>query len=679
MADLGTFFSPKTIALFGARPEEGHVGHALMKNLLAGGGRRVIPVTDLYEHVLDVPAVRTILDAADPIDLAVIAVAPTKVAETIRACGEKGIHHAVVITAGFKEVGEEGRRMEQEVANAACESGVLLVGPNCLGVLDAHASLNATFSAHAPLPGHIGFISQSGAIGTSFIEWSRGEGVGVSKFASMGNEAGVSEIAMLEFFGRDPETKAILMYLEHVSDGKKFLQIAKEIVEERKKPIVILRAGRSAGGARAVASHTGSLAPEDAIFTAACRQAGIATVTSLRDLFNAAKLLALRTDWSEKTRLAVVTNGGGPSVNAADLIELSESMELVAFDEATRAALHAVLPPMAALGDPVDVIGDAGAGRYRSALDIVTALPGVDAIMVIVTPQMMTDHAGIAEVLQEESAKKPIIPVMMGGDVARPGVAVLAKHGMVNFDLPSDAVFALDAVTPLRKAPAREHPRAHASAAMRSWDDTTALLTRYGLPPIGVLARTKDDVVRVWGEVGAVTVAMKAISRGVIHKTDIGAVRLNISSPEMILSAWDEITAAINEKAPHATIDGFLIQPMLKGKEVLVGMKRDATFGPVVVFGLGGIFVEILRDTTMRVAPFTESDAKEMLSEIAGARYLDGFRGAKPANKDALARLLVAVGNLALENPDVIEIDLNPVVVTEDAALIADARILAQG
>jgi acetyltransferase len=422
-------------------------------------------------------------------------------------------------------------------------------------------------------------------------------------------------------------------------------------------------------------SHTGSLAPEDAIFTAACRQAGIATVTNLRDLFNAAKLLSLGTNWGEKTKIVIVTNGGGPSVNAADLVELSESMELVHFDDAIKEKLRSVLPFMAAVGNPVDVIGDAGADRYNSVLDIATGIQDVDAIIVIVTPQMMTDVKAIAETIASFRNKKSVIPVFMGGSVMQKGVDVLIDNRLVNFDLPSDAIFALDALTPHKKSPQTKKPRTPSTAVMCSYDETIALLQKYGLTIYGAFAHTKEESDRVLAEFGETNFAIKAVSRDVVHKTEARAVRLNVR-PDDVSRAWDDISRGVAEKAPHATIDGMLIQPMIKGKEVIIGMKRDATFGPVIVFGLGGIFVELLNDVSMRIPPFSNAEARAMIEEISGVKYLEGFRGSEGINFELLAELLVSVGRLASENPDITEIDLNPVIMTKERAYIVDARLM---
>jgi acetyltransferase len=675
---LDPFFDPNVIAIFGARPEPGHVGYALMKNLQGGRGRSLYPITDAYEEVLGVPAKRSIEEVEGAVDLAVIAIKASAVPEALRACARKGVQAVVVISAGFKEVGPDGKALEEELTRIARESGMALLGPNCLGVIDAHADMNASFVVEKPLPGRISVLSQSGAIGTALLDWASDAGVGVAKFVSLGNEAGTSEVEFLEYLGNDSATDAILVYLEHVSDGPRFLSVASRITREFGKPIVVLRAGRSARGSAAVRSHTGSLAPEDAVFGAACRQAGIVTVSSLRELFDIAKLFALGIR-APHLRLAIVTNGGGPSVNAADLIELSHSLELVAFDESTKDALRAVLPPMAAVGDPVDVIGDAGEKRYRDTLGIVSALPNVDAILTLVTPQMMTDFGPIARAIVDARRTKPIIPVLMGGSATREGLTVLRDAGMVNFDLPPDAIAALDAigggVRKERPTPVKSVASAP-SAEMLGFSEAKDLLSAYGIAAVGEFILERSGIAEAFGRLGSRAAAMKVVSRDVVHKTESGAVRLDIHSGEEAERVWDEMVARIREGKPDAAISGMVIQPMVRGKEVIVGMKRDAIFGPVVVVGLGGIFVELLRDVAMRVAPIEKDEAMKMLEEISGAKYLKEYRGEPAVNRERIAEIVAAISRLSIDHPEIAEIDLNPLVATATDVFVVDARVM---
>lgn len=672
--NFDTLFDPTSVAIFGARPEKDRVGYALVKNLLQGKARDLYPITDKFTDVLGITCYKSLSEIEKPIDLAIIAIRSTEVPNALRECVAKGVKNVIIISAGFKEEGPDGALLEEEIAHIAKENDVHLLGPNCLGVINMKSDLNASFIAKKPLLGHISILSQSGAIGTSFLDWATKEGVGVAKFVSLGNEAGFSEVAMLEYLGNDPETNAILMYLEHVSDGKKFLALAREITKH--KPVVVLRAGRSTRGIAAVMSHTGSLAPEDAVFAAASRQAGIVTVTSLREFFNIAKLFTLGI-MKPLPRLAILTNGGGPSVNAADLVELSRTLELSTLNDGTKDALRNVLPHMAAVGNPVDVIGDAGASRYESALDILTPREDIDAIIVIVTPQMMTNSAEIARVITKKATNKTLIPVLMGGASVEPGVQVLRESGMINFELPPDAIESLDLLgVPHTKTSPPSSKRAFASSIMLGFDETKTLLSEYGITIFGTYVENQSGIDQVWPMLNTNVVAMKVISKDVIHKTDMNAVRLNIENPDQAKQTWDEISASIHSKLPDATIDGFLLQPMVRGKEVIIGAKRDATFGPVVVFGLGGIFVEALKDVTMLVAPISHEEAKTMIEGIAGANYLKAFRGAKPVDIDGIANTIVAISRLMNEHPEISEIDLNPVIATPEGVYVVDARLM---
>jgi acetyltransferase len=672
--NFDTLFDPKVVAVVGARPEPDRVGFALMDNLLQGGPRTIIPVTEEFPNIFGIPAKKSIGEIEGTIDLAVIAVKAAAVPQAIRDAVAKGAKAAVVISAGFKEAGEEGKKLEEEISAIAKESGIALLGPNCLGVIDTATDLNVSFAPQMPLPGCIALLSQSGAIGTAFLDWAHMEGVGISKFISLGNEAGFSEVAMLEHLGSDENTDAILMYLEHVSDGPRLLELLRAITPE--KPVIVLRAGRSSRGASAVASHTGSLAPADATFTAALRQAGAAPVESLRELFNIAKLLSLGIR-SPLSRLAIVTNGGGPSVNASDLIELSRTLSLVDFDEETKTALRAVLPSMAAVGNPVDVIGDARRKRYDDAFAILVKKPDIDAILAIVTPQMMTPSEDIAESIIEWGTKKPIIPVFMGGDSARPGVETLKAAGLVSFETPPDAIEALDAIGKRKKQiPPKAHAASPSALSPVTFSATRTLLESCGLAVSGNFITDRAMLRDAWGALGGAKAALKAFSFGAVHKTEAKAIRLHLSSLEEAERAWDEISANIQGVAPGASIEGMLLQSMVEGREVIVGGKRDRTFGPIVLFGLGGIFVELMKDVAMRVAPVSREEALLMLEDIEGRAYLNEFRRMAAIEKGKLADIIASVSRLLAEHPEIEEIDLNPVIATPDAAHIVDVRVM---
>jgi acetate---CoA ligase (ADP-forming) len=676
---LHTLFDPRSVAIIGAASDPHKVGYALMKNVLAGGARDVYPISLNETEILGHTTYQSIKEVSGPVDLAIIAVRADVVASVLRECAEKGIKSVVVISAGFKEASDAGVLLEEELTMIARENDMALLGPNCLGIINAHADWNASFAVEKPLPGGIGFVSQSGALGTALLDWATKEGVGISKFVSLGNEASLTEVAFLEHLADDPDTNAVLLYVEKVADGPALLAAVSRITKD--KPVVVLRAGRSARGAAAVASHTGSLAPTDAVFDAALRQAGAIPVTSARALFSLAKLFALGYT-TPLTRLVILTNGGGPSVNTADLIDLSHSLSLATFDEETRGALRKVLPPMAAVGNPIDVIGDAGPDRYDHVLNTLTTLTDVDAILTIVTPQMMTDPKGIAEVLLKHRAEKPIIPIFMGGRTVTEGIEQLSTAGMPAFHTPSDVVEALEALARhSAKAPEPTPtlppgPRLSTHLVMYPIEEMQTVLTNYDLPLAGVFARTKDDIAHAVSDLGDGPYAMKAIAASLVHKSDLGAVTLNLTDKDAIEDAWENIEKQVAEHTPGAVIDGMLIQRMVSGIECIVGMKRDPIFGPVIVFGLGGIFVEVLHDSAMRVAPVSKDEARAMIQEIKGYPLLTGARGSTPVNIEALVDVITSLSHLALDYHELEEVDFNPVFATKKGAAIVDARLM---
>ena len=671
---LTKLFNPSSVAVIGATEDTTKVGYALIKNIIDGGTREVYPITLDEQTVLDHVAYMSVKAVPGPVDLAIIAVRADIVPTILEECAEKEIHTAIVITAGFKEMGEAGAKLEEEMVRVAEEHKITLLGPNCLGVIDAHADWNASFAVEKPREGGIAFVSQSGALGTAMLDWANAEGVGFSKFVSLGNKAALSELEFMEYLKDDAETKAVLLYLEQVNDGPAFLEAAKALTE--KKPLVVLRAGRGERGSAAVASHTGSLAPSDKVFEAALQQVGAIPVETLDELFGLAKLFELGLT-STLQNLVVLTNGGGPSVNTADLIDFSDSLSLATFSDATKEALKAVLPPMAAVNNPIDVIGDAGPERYDNTLKTLIELDDVDAVIALVTPQMMTSPKKIADVLAEYRAQKPILPLFLGGAMMVDGVQTLRARGMVNFASPTELVNALDALARRSpKAATESAPRLLQHLRMLPYDEMQRLLEEHDIPLLGVLVTDRNDLASATHNICDAPYAIKALSPQLVHKTDMDAIMLNVPSLDALPVAWDEISNKVREHEPNAVIEGMLVQPMVDGVECIVGMKRDPVFGPVIVFGLGGIFVEILKDSSMRVAPVTEEEAMKQIQEVQGLPLLTGARGKEPADIDALARLISRLSELAIENPEILEIDCNPVFATPYGTRIVDARMM---
>ncbi|MDO8504722.1 MAG: acetate--CoA ligase family protein, partial [Candidatus Liptonbacteria bacterium] len=663
MLNLDKLFDPSSIAIIGATPEKNKVGYSLLYNLLQGKKRNLYPVTLSRRDVLGLPAYPSVLKIPAPIDLALIAVRADIVPGVLAECGKKRVPYVAIISAGFKEAGAEGKILEKKIIEIAKKYSITLLGPNCLGVINTESGLNATFANGAPAGGKIAFVSQSGALGVAALDWANSEGIGFSKFVSLGNEAGLTELEFLEYFAGDKSTDAVLLYLEKITDGEKFMRLAKALA--KKKPVVILRAGRSAGGQRAAMSHTGSLAPADAVFASACEEAGVIAVESIRELFGLAKLFQIKI-LSPLKNLIVLTNAGGPSIVTADAIDLSRSLQLAKLSTASERTLKKVLPPMASFGNPVDILGDALATRYQGALEALSKEKGADAILLMLTPQMMTETEATAELLGAYAKIKPIIPVFLGGTSIEGGVNILKKNGLVNFEFPEDAVDALDAMASLetRKHAPAPKPSAETQAGLMDLPSAKKLLAGYGIKTEGVFVRAKKDLEKSLKAIRGYPVAMKVVSKEVIHKTEAGGVLLNLKTAKEASEAWDKIVKNVKRKIPKAKIGGMLIQPMLAGKEIIIGMKRDPVFGPVIVFGMGGIFAEALKDVSMAVAPVNDEKAREMIESIKGFSILKGMRGEKSVNMKKLQKLIVSVSRLALAHPEISELDLNPVLAT---------------
>jgi acetate---CoA ligase (ADP-forming) len=676
--NLENFFDPKSVAVIGASADKTKVGFSLVLNLLGGKKREIYPVTLTEKEILGLPAFASVSNIPANIDLAIIAVRADIVPQILADCGRKQIPGAIIISSGFKEMGETGKALEDQIAKIATEQNISLLGPNCLGVISTKSDFNASFSVQKPLSGKIALLSQSGALGTAMLDWAVSEGVGFSKFISLGNETMLNEIDFLKYLESDEDTNAILIYLEKVNAGAEFMRLLKSITT--KKPVIILKAGVSSYGASAIMSHTGSLAPESSVFSSACKQAGAIIVPSLRKFFNMSKLLSLGVNISQPVRqLVVLTNGGGPSVIAADEIGLSHSLSLFELDENTKEALRKVLPTTAAVGNPIDIIGDALAERYEKALEILCAIKEIDGIIVMLTPQMMTETETTAKLLTKYKENKKIFPVFMGGPSVQSGRLALIQSGLVNFAFSKDVITGLDTLA--NNAPKLELSSGSRSLADESikqmpFSDTSKLLGDYNISVSGKFAAKKEDLITAISSCGDGPYAMKAISSAIVHKTDSGAVKLNISNIEEAILAWEEMERKILTQNPEAEIEGVLVQSMAVGREVIIGMKRDVTFGPTILFGLGGILAEAIKDTTLRIAPVEKVEALKMMQEIKGIKILQGMRGQPPVNFDLLADIIVNLSRLAIEHSEIKEIDLNPVMVTENSATIVDARMM---
>ena len=692
---LQPFFRPRGVAVIGASRDEGKVGFSVLANLTkCGFAGAVYPINPKGGTILGLRCLPDVAAIEGPVDLAVIVVPPAAVAATVEACAARGIRAAVVISAGFKEVGGEGARLERELRARARAAGVRLIGPNCVGILNTSSRLNATFAAGMPPPGGIGFFSQSGALCTAILDWAIGNEVGLSKFISLGNKADLTEVDILDTLAGDPETRVILGYIEGVEEGARFLAAARRATAV--KPVIMMKAGGTPGGARAASSHTGTLAGSDRAYDAAFRQAGILRARTMQDLFDLARAFALQ-PLPRGRRLGILTNAGGPGIIAADATERSGAV-LAQLAPGTVARLRAALPPTAAVYNPVDVIGDAREDRYRAGLELLTNDPNVDGVLALSTPQAMTDMAGFAEVVADvaEKAGKPTLAAFMGEASLGGALAVFRRRRIPSYPYPEQAVRAFEAMVErtawLDRSPAppriiagdSERVRAALAGARAAGRNTLAdaeargVMEAYGFAtPRSVLARDSYEAAQAAEAIGF-PVVLKIASPDILHKTDVGGVRAGLRDAGQVALAFGQIVADARRFMPQAQIHGVIVQAMVVGaRETILGMSRDPHFGPLLMFGLGGIYVEVLKDVAFRVAPIGPDDARDMIGEIRTAGLLKGARGEPAADMDAIVDGLLRLSQLVTDFPEIQELDINPLMVLPvgQGAVAIDARI----
>ncbi len=698
--ELDELFRPRSVAVVGASNRPGHVGTSLFRNLLQAGFQGVVyPVNPTWKSVSGVRCYPDVASLPEAPDLGVVIVPAPRVAGVVRELGARGARGVIVISAGFREVGEAGRALEDEVVRAAGEYRMSLVGPNCFGVFntDPAVGLNATFSESLPPAGGIAFVSQSGALGAGILQYGIAERIGFSRFVSVGNRAGVDENDLLGALGDDPATRVILLYVESLADGRRFLEAARAVTE--RTPVLVIKSGRSAVGERAAKSHTGSLAQSgrDELYDCLFEQAGVQRVETLGDLFRCAKIFAKGLDLAGP-RLAVLTNSGGPGIVAADAAS-RRGLELPPPEPTLQAELRPRLPPIASLGNPVDMTADASADLYRSTLAALLASPGYDGALVIATPTgTMTGAAVAAAILAaKRTSAKPVVGCMFGLTDLSSEVGTLEDGGVPTFTFPEEAIGGLGALARYRAWRARPRTNvrtfpidgaaADAVIARARADGVTVLpeyaarrlLEAYGLRfPGSALAATPDEAVRQADRLGY-PVVMKVASPDISHKTDVGGVALGLADSASVRAAWARLDAAVRSAAPAARREGFEIERQVRGgKEVLIGLQRDPGFGPIVVFGMGGIYVEVLRDVTFRLAPLRELSARHMIESVRGFPLLRGVRGEPPSDLAAIAEAIERISQLAVERPEVVELDVNPLLVQPEGegVVAVDARVV---
>jgi acetyltransferase len=681
---LDTFFAPKSVAIVGASASLDKLGHIILKNALDSGyPGKLYPINPKGGEILGLPVYPSVSALPETPDLAVIVIPYPLVPASIQDCGEKGVPSVVVISAGFREAGIEGMNREVEVIKLAKQYNIRLIGPNCLGVIDTFTPMNVTFAAGTPPQGPIGFMSQSGALGTAILDWSlAGSRIGFSKFVSLGNKADVSEIDLMDAWVDDPNTRVILAYIEGLPDGQRFMEVARRV--SRQKPVVIVKSGVTSAGSRAVSSHTGSLAGSEQAYAAAFRQSGVLRAETMQDLFDYALGFAYQ-PLLNGDRIAIITNAGGPGILCTDALERA-GLSLARLETETTRQLQAFLPDAASAANPVDVLGDAMADRYRFALQHVAGDPNVDGLIVIVTPQAMTEIEATARAIGEmaQQSAKPILGCMMGEFRIETGVQILAEHGVPNYPFPERAAKAFAAMRDYRQLRAQPDPkierfdvdtdkvrqifrkvREEGRVAIGDAESREILKAYRMRIPASELAATADEAVALADRIGY-PVVLKIASPDILHKTDVGGVRVGLQTATDVRDAFDLIVYRAQRYVPDARIWGCLVQEMVpQGTEILIGMSRDPQFGPLVTFGLGGIYVEALKDVTFRVAPFDRTEAMAMLGEIRSHALIEGVRGQKPLDKDAIVDALLRISQLVTDFPNIVELDINPLMVYE--------------
>ena len=691
------FLSPKSIAIIGASDKRGSVGRTITSNIMNGFKGTVFPISPSRPTVFYKKAYKSVLDVPKPIDLAVIVIKNTIVPDVLEECGKKKIKGAIIITAGFKEVDEEGKKLEQRLKDIAKKYKIAVIGPNCLGVmnLDPKTMMNSTFLKITPKSGQIALVSQSGAICAALCEDASAQGIGFSAVVSMGNKAVMSEIDVLNMLANHKQTKVIVMYLEDMGNGQEFLKVCKNITRKFKKPILVLKSGRSPEGAKAAMSHTGALMGSDEIYEALLKQSGAIRVDTMEELFDYAVAFA-KQPLPTKGGLVIVSNAGGPAIISTDVC--SKNGIKMAKIENIRSKIDSVIPPWGSSRNPVDIVGDADFNRFNNVLDRVLAHPNVGSVITMCTPSGTLDYDRLAEVIvaMSKKYKKTMLASLMGLDEGITNREILAKGGIPYYTYAEGAIRTLTAMLRfsnwISSTPGKiSNFKVNKTAVKKIIDkvkkegrpnlleeEGQEVLRAYGFPlPKSSLAKTENDAVKIAKKIGY-PVVMKIASPQIIHKSDAGGVKVNLTNDKDLKSAFKEIVANAKKYNKKAEIKGVLIVEMVKGgKEMIIGSKLESGMGPVIMLGMGGIYVEVLKDVTFKLAPVTDKEADDMISSIKMKKILEGVRGEKPSDKSKLSECIQKLSQLVTDFSEIKELDMNPVLVMEKGkgCKILDVRI----
>lgn len=699
---LDAIFQPETVAVIGASETPGSVGRTLLWNLITNSfGGTVFPVNIKRSSVLGIKAYPTISEVPEQVDLAVIATPAQTVPNIIRECVDVGVKGAIIISAGFKERGPEGAALEQEILETARQGDMRIVGPNCLGVMSPVTGLNATFASKMARPGTVGFISQSGALCTAVLDWSFHENVGFSHFVSIGSMLDVDWGDLIYYMGNDTRTQSIVIYMETIGDARSFMSAAREVALT--KPIIVIKPGRTEAAAKAAASHTGSLTGSDEVLEAAFRRSGVLRVNRIDDLFNMAEILS-KQPRPQGRRLSIITNAGGPGVLATDAL-ISDGGELAPLTLDTMEALNELLPPHWSHNNPIDILGDADPERYTQTLEVVANDPTSDGLLLILTPQAMTDPTQTAEQMRPYAKLpgKPVLASWMGGADVAAGKAILNQANIPTFDYPDTAARMFNYMwrydrnlrslyeTPQAPVETALALQAHADAAaliekarldgrtILTEYESKQILAAYDIPVVDTrLAASADDAVNAASDIGY-PVVLKLNSKTITHKTDVGGVRLNLKNEEQVRSAYAAIRDGVSEHGSPEDFEGVTVQPMVdlsEAYEIIVGSSPDPQFGPVLLFGTGGSLVEVYRDRSLALPPLNTTLARRMMQSTRIYEALQGVRGRDPVDLDALERLLVRFSFLVAEQRWISEIDINPLLASSHQLIALDARVV---
>jgi acetyltransferase len=699
--NLDKIFNPKSVAIIGASDKEGSVGYAIVKNFTTlGFSGKVFFVNIRKPEILGVKTYQTVSQVPEPVDLAMIATPAKTVPDVVEQCGKAGIKGAIIVSAGFKETGPEGKALEDRILEIKKKYGIRIIGPNCIGIIRPRISLNATFVDRVPKHGKVAFISQSGALGSAILDWAIHENIGFSNFVSVGSMIDVDFGDLIDYFGTDPQTRSILMYVEGITEARKFMSAARHFA--RTKPIIVVKAGKFTESAKAVASHTGSLAGEDDIYDAAFKRAGIVRVEEIDDLFNAAEVLGTQ-PLPRGPNLAVITNAGGPGVMATDAL-VAKGGKLAKLSQKTMDVLNGVLPSFWSKGNPIDILGDAKADRYKAAVEACLNDENVDGILVIFTQQAGGESTEIAETIVELARSrayqgKTILTSFMGYDAVQEANRTFNANNIPTYSTPEQAIktymymyqyernleliyetpeeLPVDSAPPKRPIMVILRNATLEGREILTEDEAERLLKYYNFPVVDTaVATTADEAVASARQMGY-PVVLKILSPEIVHKTEVGGVILDIHSEAEVRQAFSMIVQRAKAYSPNAQIIGVTVQPMIerKGYEVIIGGKTDPLFGPVILFGMGGVGVELFKDYSIGLPPLNTTLIRRMMEETKVYQLLKGYRNAPPANLKLLEETMLLFSQLLIDFPQIREIDINPLLINEKEAFILDARI----